>query len=296
MREDGVPNMPHEGGGDEAMDGPSTPKASHKTLLTSVRQNLAALKRIKSWFLQSMALCMQDPGAATAKLREMVATICDKHPDFSTLTSALGIDAEPHIDWGSLGQRLEASEKEQQAIEKDLALAGATRKRRGRPFGSKNIQTKPATDGSGQEEGPLMTPPKKRKQGSSRKRLGKGQAMLGADPGSEVGAEGEPEVQTDPFHDCEEKDANKGTTIPLYSKCLVVKLAKELLEKGNVHSVEKEVMTRFRKYFWSVESSRWKTGLLHKWIKHLVRFSKLCYSPCVVAPYLSRYVFDQLGQ
>eukprot|EP00438_Fugacium_kawagutii_P013977 Skav200728 [mRNA] locus=scaffold274:25283:38105:- [translate_table: standard] len=229
-------------------------RSSQKQSPDLVSKTIEAINRIKTWLLESMALCMKDPEAAVRDLLALVGDLKDKHPPFESVAVDLGLGGlESDVDLGTLGPKLAVVEKDCLAIQEELNLAAKPRKRRGRPYGSRN---KPAPDtetadakAADGEDGPLMTPPKKsRKKGRKGKQAGleKSEQKPGPDT-----VEGEPPVSTDPFGDLEKpKDPNKCTTISLYAKCLVVQFAQKLADEGNVHNIEKEVMKRFPKYFW----------------------------------------------
>ncbi len=243
---------------------------SHTSILEHLEKTLGDIAALKSWLLQNMSLCLSDPSKASQEIRNLAELKTKQNPDFAAVAEELGLTiSETDVDMGSLGHRLEKIESERLEIKKDLDLAGPARKRRGRPFGSTK---KAAAHGDG--EGPLLTPEKKARSGKSK---GKRKAKTSVEKTDETGEGGETEAgtgpdpsATDPFADLEEKTPNKSCTISLHSKCLVVEFALKLRESGTTHSIEKEVMARFPKYFWSVEKERWKTGLLSKWLKSLV--------------------------
>ncbi|CAK9107173.1 unnamed protein product, partial [Durusdinium trenchii] len=79
--------------------------------------------------------------------------------------------------------------------------------------------------------------------------------------------EAEPMDPDDPNEDASSnKTVNKSQSINLHTKCMIVEYALDAQEKGEVASVEKHVMEKFKKYFYSVEKNRFKTGLLSKWV------------------------------
>ena len=247
----------------------------HATLLERVQKILQDIGQLKSWMLRSMMLCVNEPEVATQQLLQLVANLTDQNPAFSSVAEELGLSDSvfgTDVDLASLGVKLEDLEKRHLEIQKDLEKAGPAKKRRGRPFGSKNKPRKAAEEDL--EGGPLLTPPRKvrrRKEPAARGKS-KPDAPVGEDGEAAGGAEveAEPPEGTDPFAELEERSPNKSTTISLHSKCLVVEFAKSLHESGTCHNIEKEVMGRFPKYFWSHEAGRWKSGLLTKWKKLLV--------------------------
>lgn len=63
-----------------------------------------------------------------------------------------------------------------------------------------------------------------------------------------------------------EETHNKSASISLKTKALIVEFGKRL-ESERCPNVEKEVMVRYKKYFWSEDMQRFKSGMLRKWTK-----------------------------
>ncbi|CAK9000255.1 Malate dehydrogenase 2, partial [Durusdinium trenchii] len=100
-----------------------------------------------------------------------------------------------------------------------------------------------------EEDGPLLTPERPDRPKTKKRRQ---------EP---------PFKDGDPFAEMEEKDSNKNATIPLYTKAMIVEFALKLHRENSVTSIEREVMSRFKKFFFSYESNAWKSGLLGKWTR-----------------------------
>ena len=217
--------------------------------LEEIRAILKDLATVKNFVVESLDDCFKNPMEANKALRAKVRVLEDVNPK---LTTALDLDQmEEAFDVPSLGRKVREAEE---TYEKDVLAAGRPTKKRGRPFGSSNKAVK--SDEKATTAG--MTRRKKKLKQDEEK----------ADA---VETEGPP-YSMDPFDDLEQptNSRNKCCTIPLYSKCLVVEFAKKVKAEDRVQSVEKEVMVNFRKYFWSPDTERWKTGLLSKWWKYLV--------------------------
>lgn len=239
----------------------------HRDCQEQVARNREDISRMKSWFLRSMAMCMNQPEIALQSFKALLQQLESENPSLSSIGL---FESDAELDLSTFGERLDKVEKQQRDIQADLAQVGPSRKRRGRPFGSSN-KPKTTSAAEGDEDGPLLTPPKKARTKSGRKGKARDKGEAGeSEKGAGMEVEGEPSEGTDPFAELEEKEPNKGVLISLYAKCLVVKTAKEVRAADRVHNVEMEVMKRFPKYFYSYESNRWKTGLLHKWTKSLV--------------------------
>lgn len=225
-----------------------------------------------------MGILISDPESAVPRLRELLASLCAKNPGLIPVLSDIGMGNEDTIAFTEVGSKLRKAEEQQQDILKEL---GPAKRRRGRPFGR---QTAVAEDG---EVTPSKTDQKKRKKTPSTKKKKKtdedeeNEEFLTPEKSSDKKRKIDLDRKGssnsgDPFGELEGKEPNKAALISLYKKCLIVQFALKLLEDNPGANVEKEVMVRFKKFFFSVESNRFKTGLLGKWMKcpgdHLVTF------------------------
>lgn len=258
-------------GGGEGQDQPNPPDPAVN--LQQFQTSLKQIGNLKSWLVKSLSLCFKNPLEASKQFRSLAGSLCGANAGLASVLDDLGVsrDSDDVIDFGSLGEGLEKMEKQRIAIAEDLQAAGPIRKMRGRPFGSKNVEKPVAqqtADGANTQDAQdgAETKATKNTKGTRRPTSSKKKPV----PEAEVEMADPPE-STDPFAEDEEKKKNKSCTISLYSKCLVVETAKKLQREGNHVSIEKEVMSRFKKYFYSPETERWKTGLLSKWTKRLVR-------------------------
>ncbi|CAK9086423.1 unnamed protein product [Durusdinium trenchii] len=246
---------------------PRLPQRPHG--IQTVQETLAAIKQLKDWLLESMDLCFQEPEKASKEFRTKALELASANPGLSDLLTECGVSAEEGstacLNFSQLASFLRRAEGEQDQIQQDLLTAGPARRPRGRPFGSTNKKTE--ADG---EDASKKTRRKKTPKGKATGRKepeAEDEGIQRADEEKE-GETGFPE--TDPFGDLEQETSskrNKCVTIPLYVKCLVVECAKKLEKDESVQSIEKEVMVRFKKYFYSCETNGWKSSLLSKWIK-----------------------------
>lgn len=246
------PNTIHSDASDVEKTESSTQRSAVDTSAATAIHNFAAtskdLGHIKNWLMENFGLCLSDPSLASKNLRNKIQLLVEQNSSLTSVIEDLGL-GDGVINFGMLGQQLRQIEEERHQVQQDLEKAGPGRRRPGRPFGSSNKRDL-HEEGDGE-------PVKKRKttKSSTRKK----------------GDEDQPPEETDPFYDCEdEKSPNKCATISLYAKCLVIEVAKKIKDSGQYQSVEKEIMMRFKKYFYSFEQERWKTGLLSKWWKYLV--------------------------
>lgn len=250
-----------KGESSEDLQQPPSPAAEPASLLPSknqVEKNLSCLSSMKNWLLESFQLMTGDPLEASRQFRDELTTLTETNPGFADIMSDASIDLDDKglIDFGEMGAFIRKAEGEQQEILSDLQKLPKTQRRPGRPFGStgkqeKSKKRKKGRDGDGEGDGDLLLTPEKPKKRNRRIQPGE------ENPG-------------DPFFDLEDRSPNKSAVIPLHAKCLVVEFAKKMVQERQVHKVEHEVMVQFKKYFWSPEHERWKTGLLHKWTKLLV--------------------------
>lgn len=226
--------------------------------------NLAdAKERIRS--IQALLLAevmpklVTDPDEATCLLESKLPELMGKNEIVTNVFDVLGLKegrlSRP-VDWGALAKGLSDSIDHITDIEAYLKQNLAKRCA-GRPFGAKNHPKRTAT---GDDAGEDVSQKKRRKKNKQISSGSKEELKSGsADPGS-----------TDAFADLEEQTkVNKVGTIPLYTKCLIVEYAKTLIAAGNTKQVEMEVMQHFKKYFWSIEAGRYKSGLLSKWMARL---------------------------
>lgn len=221
------------------------------------------LAKMKTWLVESFSSCVTSPDDAAKALQAFAKSLLAQNPALSEILGDLGIDLEAdcQFNWGELGKQICKLEQERLEIKKDLESTGMMSRRRGRPFGSKASGQQSTT---GEEDGGQdgSQPPTKRTKRSKPNCKDKGKGDLEDDAGNQ------PPPDPEGIEDDQNK-ANKCITIPLHSKCLVVETAKKVKKEGNVVNIEKEVMGRFKKYFFSPELNRWKTGLLSKWCKRL---------------------------
>eukprot|EP00438_Fugacium_kawagutii_P012710 Skav228200 [mRNA] locus=scaffold704:266537:278731:- [translate_table: standard] len=263
------PSPPDSAGDDSAEQQPEPPRNSfHMQTFQACSDDLA---KMKTWLVESFSLCMTSPDDAARAFRALAKSLLENNSAFSEILADLLIDvtADDQINWGELGKQICKLEQERAAIKMDLDAAGPISRRRGRPFGKKN-SAKQLCEG---EEPDGSEPPSKRAKNSKRK-CKRTQADKGkGDLEDEAGA-GPPADLDDDAAD-EQNKSNKCTTIPLHSKCLVVEVAKKLKKDASVHNIEKEVMVRFKKYFFSPELSRWKTGTYDLEKHHLIPWNLL---------------------
>ena len=273
--------------GSSDMDENEVPRRAPAAGVETIRANIESLQKFKNWMLASMSVCFGDPPAASQELRAMAAEVADANPSMKQILEdlELGKDSASVLDFSTFGARLQKVEAEQLDIQKDLDQAGPVRRRRGRPFGAKGKKKKQRKDPQeecGEPGGPSEKKQRKKQRGKKKK------ASKGEEQEQAVDVEGEADedpIVTDGELEEEEDEPNKTVTIPLYAKCLVVEFAKQVIAEGTVHSVEREVMTKFKKYFFSYKSGQWKSGLLGKWMKPLsldfslynVFFAYFCY-------------------
>lgn len=147
-----------------------------------------------------------------------------------------------------------------------------TKGRVGRPYGRSGTKRTPSR--SPDCDSTTTVPPSSTGQGSSassKKRRQKS-AQPEAGDGEDVDKDDMGGLSRNLFDDYDPGDSdgedgpnkNKASSIPLCTKCTVVELGKRLKAEG-CHNVEKEVMLKFKKLFWSDDKQRFKTGLLRKW-------------------------------
>eukprot|EP00438_Fugacium_kawagutii_P009007 Skav217163 [mRNA] locus=scaffold566:173457:177478:+ [translate_table: standard] len=275
QKQDAAKAAPMQPGGEEAKDhadppDPVNPAANLKQFQSSLMQ----IGSLKSWLVKSLSLCFKNPAEASKQFRSLAGSLCGANASLAPVLDDLEISLKTDdiIDFGSLGENLDKIEKERISIVEDLQKAGPIRKMRGRPWGSRNVakqDDKDTTEGTrtpgaeaGADTAESKNTKRKRPTSSKKKQVPEAEAEV---------AMADPPPSTDPFAEEEEKKTNKTCTISLYSKCLVVETAKKLHQEGNTVNIEKEVMARFKKYFYSHDTERWKTGLLSKWKKRLVR-------------------------
>lgn len=261
---------------DEAAGHGLCPHGSHLPPKEKVAATLRDLGNMKSWLVESMSSCFMNPVEASSRLRTLLKGWVEVNPELSKVSVDLGIDLneESAIDFADFSQQLRRVEQEHEQILKDIEAAGTVKRRRGRPYGSKNKPkiAEEKEEEEGDTETCKETASKNVSKRSKRKKghIRQAQNSKGlAEPGGPQEQPGDPPPSTDPFAEMEETKANKCSTISLYSKCLVVETALKLRAEGTVQNVEKEIMARFPHYFWSVQGARWKTGLLSKWCQCL---------------------------
>lgn len=251
-----------DSGGWARSSAPSTPPSSSKK---DIVKNVNSLGEIKNWLVESMNIILVNPSEAGKLFQRLVEKLIDENPNFSSLAD---FAAEDMVDFGAVSTRLRDLEAEQSAILGDLESIAPARRRPGRPFGAQN-KPKSASkieEEDGEDKGKLLTPEKPKRKRKVRTSDKAKEGEQDHCPDAEVPNTSEP--SGDPFQEMEDvKEPNKCATIPLHTKCIVVEYAKQLKEAGNVSNIEKEVMLHFKKYFFSPESGRWKSGLLSKWTK-----------------------------
>lgn len=266
----------------------STSQSQTSTGLPDLKATAKDISTFKTFLVESFATIMSQPMLASMKFRELARGLLKANPSLSALLSDgdISLEADSIIDFGSLGPFLAQAEKDRKDTINELEAAGVgtNKRRRGRPFGSRNVSKDDSkTENVDEEANPEMedeipVPQKKSKRNSSKKVVQPAQKepkSMGDDPQA---GPGEPE-KVDPFGEMEQgNQPNKSSSISLYTKCLIIEMAKKMKEEGNVLNIEKEVMNRFKKYFYSQEGERWKTGLLCKWLKNLFNgFQQNCF-------------------
>lgn len=247
---------------------PSSDPAIHverQTNSSSVEANIHFLQNLKNWLVDSMALCFSSPKEASQEFRALLAELSGENPDLSNIGEELELNPEGDVNFVSLGQKLRQWEEQQEAIRRELPAVSSTKRPPGRPFGS----CKKRKTTAGEEEADQKDTKKNKKK--TRKKDTKKKKTENQSEGEESVAVEEEAPPTDPFGEVEEanKVPNKCSMIPLYTKCIIVEYAKKVAAEGKERSVERAVMTHFRKYFFSQESNQWKSGLLRKWIQFL---------------------------
>ncbi|CAK9093208.1 AMSH-like ubiquitin thioesterase 2 (Deubiquitinating enzyme AMSH2) [Durusdinium trenchii] len=245
---------------------PSSDPAIHverQTNSSSVEANIHFLQNLKNWLVDSMALCFSSPKEASQEFRALLAELSGENPDLSNIGEELELNPEGDVNFVSLGQKLRQWEEQQEAIRRELPAVSSTKRPPGRPFGS----CKKRKTTAGEEEADQKDTKKNKKK--TRKKDTKKKKTENQSEGEESVAVEEEAPPTDPFGEVEEanKVPNKCSMIPLYTKCIIVEYAKKVAAEGKERSIERAVMTHFRKYFFSQESNQWKSGLLRKWIQ-----------------------------
>jgi len=219
-----------------------------------IEANIQALQDIRNWVMENLTLLLQDPRHAEQELRKQVDSLSSKNEAVKVILSDVGLGESDTINFADLGANLRKAEQVQLDILQEI---GPLKKRRGRPFGSIKVE-RPETE-------PDQC---KRKRNTKRKNLeGSGGTEETAKKERKAGPD-EPDGSGDPFADLEQKEPNKALLIPLYKKCLIIDFALNLQKEQPGSNIEKEVMVRFKKFFWSYEHEKWKSGLLGKWIKY----------------------------
>ncbi|CAK8990409.1 unnamed protein product, partial [Durusdinium trenchii] len=154
---------------------------------------------------------------------------------------------EGPVSWSSFGKQIREANETINSLKTEVRRLPNARGA-GRPFGTKN--RKRACDAT--------TAKASKKQRTKAEEKGKG----------DEDEEAEPMDPDEPNEDASSnKTVNKSQSINLHTKCMIVEYALDAQEKGEVASVEKHVMEKFKKYFYSVEKNRFKTGLLSKWVE-----------------------------
>ena len=154
---------------------------------------------------------------------------------------------EGPVSWSSFGKQIREANETINSLKTEVRRLPNARGA-GRPFGTKN--RKRACDAT--------TAKASKKQRTKAEEKGKG----------DEDEEAEPMDPDEPNEDASSnKTVNKSQSINLHTKCMIVEYALDAQEKGEVASVEKRVMEKFKKYFYSVEKNRFKTGLLSKWVE-----------------------------
>ena len=156
-----------------------------------------------------------------------------------------------HIDWSKFAPELGKARNIIQRSIDEMKLLPSPKRKRGRPVGSTN--KKKDTDETHEEAVEQDEKPQKKPRNTKKK-----------GPVEEDCPPEEPE-DSEPVE--EENTKNKCGSIPLKRKCEIVEHALRLREAETVHHLEKEIMSLYKKEFYSPETGKWKSGLLYKWIR-----------------------------
>ncbi len=232
--------------------------------LAQIENNLGTIVAMQDFVLQTvLPLLLVNPAQAEDELEtELKRVAADPSVASGSLTEFLDVVGcfkdsilQRPVNWSFFSSSL-SDAKSKMAMIRDEFAALPNPRPKGRPFGHCNIKRSKSPDAG--HDG--AQPTKKKKGSKSKEKKDKKES----DPD-------EPPFSGDPFADleAEQKPSNKHTMIPLYKKYIIVKFAKDLAEAGTVQNVEKEVMCKFHKYFWSEAAGKYKTGLLSKWTKIL---------------------------
>lgn len=239
-----------------------------------VQANVRDLKEMQTWLMETGIPLLLSGAQEDARVafEEKIGSLTAGNPGLAVILEDAGLSVlQPDI-----GAKIRQLVSEQEEILAELGTG--TKKRRGRPFGTRNRAKDPAMDQDNkpkkakgrkrraasrtsptrgaeenhpEEDGPLLTPERPDRPKTKKRRQ---------EP---------PFKDGDPFAEMEEKDSNKNATIPLYTKAMIVEFALKLHRENSVTSIEREVMSRFKKFFFSYESNAWKSGLLGKWTRYL---------------------------
>lgn len=242
--------------------------------LAVVEKKCAAIAGLKDYMMLNVwpLMAQLDKDTATTNLVSKLNEILQELPELASVFQEFGFvnqEFPEPVVWGKLSSELSRAETGFKDIIEELSKLKA-KKARGRPFGSAN-KGRSGKDETGQTEGDeeleLETPrcTRKRKTAaetaeSSTKEPKKPKTQKASTADK---AKGDQEESCDGEEPT--KEPNKSIQIPLYTKCIIVEYAMKLAEDGTEASIEKAVMRKFKKYFFSVESERYKTGLLRKW-------------------------------
>lgn len=210
-------------------------------------------------------LLATDPGQARMVLVNLLNDKVLQNQELEAIFEDLGFvkgNFPDQPDWALLGQNLSDAKKSLETSAEEFRHLGK-RKRAGRPFGSRN-KLVDVDDG-------FEALKENKKRSRSKKTGDEGADEATKKSKTKKSDSHEQAFPQDPEHELDEepKEPNKAGVISLYTKCQVVECAKRLREEGQTACIEKEVMTRFKQYFLSPKTERWKTGLLHKWTQSL---------------------------
>lgn len=257
----------------------STPTPnSNAEKISRIEKSLLDLSDVSDQCMQFVfPLLATDPSQARVALVNLLNDKVVKNRELEAIFEDLGFvggSFPDQPDWGLLGKNLADAKKSLERSLAELRHLGK-QKRAGRPFGSRNKVAEHDDDFVTPDK-----PTKKRRTRNGEEDAGKATKKSKADK-PHLDEEAFPQ---DPEHELEEepKEPNKAGVISLYTKCQVVECAKKLQEENQTAFIEKEVMTRFKQYFFSSKSERWKTGLLAKWTQSLFISSVTLLRACIL--------------
>lgn len=253
----------------------ASPVPSPNDRLNLLQKSLQDIIEVTEQCMQSVfPLLAVDPVRAASQLVALLNQKVAENNELAGILEDLGFchgsfGGQP--DWSLLGKNLSECRKALEASVQETKTLG-TKRRAGRPFGSRNKAQEDA-QGVDKDGGNFVTPQKSKRKSSEEDTSG---TKKRRSEKKKTPEEVESAYPQDPEHELQEEEAEPnrrgGMILSLYTKCQIVECAKKLCEERKTQGVEKEVMARFKQYFFSVKQNRWKTGLLSKWTKILAAF------------------------